>query len=298
METRQPKAVFLSWRRKLKFTDHVVVDPVNTGVDIAHFLNDKVQVSVVNSSPNYIDTLVCFLAANFFCKISWLYGNAHINEKQAFWGSMYSSFPHQSIPWLCLGDFNEILWHREKWGGLAPDIWRLNLFQSFLSNGQLRDLNYQGPAFTWFTLRHGRVFIKMRLDRALGNSAWCPAQSRTRVFHLHKIGSDHCPILVDTLPMEISCRKLFRYEQLWNTHEDCSAVIKSSWLNSHVVPPMNTWFSNLGRCRSSLQSWSKITFPNSQAQVSNLIIDLEADSDLPNTYDQITGIIDNITTLW
>lgn len=56
----------------------------------------------------------------------------------------------------------------------------------------------------------------------------------------------------------------------------------------------------MGRCRSSLQSWSNTTFPNSQAQVSNLINDLEAlyDSDLPDTSDQIAGIIDNITTLW
>lgn len=207
---------------------------------MALFWNDEVQVSVLDSSPNYVDTMVCFLSASFVCKISWLYGNPHINEKQAFWRSMYSRFPHQTILWLCLGDFNEISWHREKWGGLAPDIWRLNLFQSFISNGQLRDLNFQGPAFTWFALKHGRVYIKERLDRALGNSAWCSAQSRTQVFHLPKIGSDHRPILVDTLPLEIHGRKQFRYEQFRNTHEDCSAVIKGSWLNFSVVSPMNT----------------------------------------------------------
>lgn len=62
---------------------------------------------------------------------------------------------------------------------------------------------------------------------------------------------------------------------------------------------MKNWYSNLGKCRSSLQAWSKNTFPNSQEQVSRLINDLEAlyDSDLPNLYKQIAGIIDKITIL-
>lgn len=229
METRQPEDVLLTWRRKLNFTDHIVVNPVNTGGGLALFWNDEVQLSVVDSSPNFLDTLVCFPSVSFVCKISWLYGNPHINKKQAFWRSMYSRFSQQSIPWLCLGDFNEILWPQEKWGGNIPENWRMNLFHSFISNGQLRDLHFQGPAFTWFALKHGRVNIKERLDRAFGNSAWCSSQSRTQVFHLPKIGSDHRPILVDTLPSEIRGRKLFRYEQFWNTLEDCSAIIKGSW---------------------------------------------------------------------
>lgn len=199
---------------------------------------------------------------------------------------MYSRFPQQSIPWLCLGDFNEILWPQEKWGGNAPDNWRMNLLHSFISNGQLRDLHFQGPAFTWFALKHGRVNIKERLDRAFGNSAWCSTQSRTQVFHLPKIGSDHRPIIVDTSPTETRGRKLFRYEQLW--------------LTSSNISPMKNWYSNLGKCRSSLQAWSKNTFPNSQEQINRLTNDLEAlyDSDLPDSYDQIAGTIDKITILW
>lgn len=75
METRQPEDVLLTWRRKLNFTDHIVVNPVNTGGGLALFWNDEVQLSVVDSSPNFVDTLVCFPSVSFVCKISWLYGN-------------------------------------------------------------------------------------------------------------------------------------------------------------------------------------------------------------------------------
>lgn len=131
----------------------------------------------------------------------------------------------QTLIW---GNFRGILWSHEKWGGAAPDKWRLKLFQNFISNAHLRDLHFQGPDFTWFAMRNGIVYLKERLDRALGNADWCLSQSRTQVFHLPKIGSDHRPILVDTSPAEIRGRPLFRYEQYWNSHEDCAIVIKNS----------------------------------------------------------------------
>lgn len=63
---------------------------------------------------------------------------------------------------------------------------------------------------------------------------------------------------------------------------------------------MNSWVSNLGKCRVSLQSWSKSAFPTPHAQVSSLINDIEAlyDSNAPDTHIQINGIIENIASLW
>lgn len=163
MKTRQPENVILSWRRNLKFVDHVVVNPVNTGGGLALFWNNEVRVTVEDSSPNFVDTTVCFLSDGFVCKISWFYGSPHINEKNAFWRSMYDRFPLQSAPWLCLGDFNDILWPMEKWGGAIPDQWRMNLFHHFVSSAHLRDLHFQGPEFTWFAMQHGRFTSKKGL---------------------------------------------------------------------------------------------------------------------------------------
>ncbi|KAL6185325.1 hypothetical protein ACLB2K_041459 [Fragaria x ananassa] len=157
---------------------------------------------------------------------------------------MYSRFNPHSSSWLCVGDFNEIQWSFEKWGGAPPDIWRIKLFQSFISNVQLRDLNFQGLESTWFAMRNRRVYIKERLDRAMANVEWCSNQTRTQVFHLPKVGSDHRPILVDTHPSEIKGKPLFRYEQFWNEHTECIPLIGRS-------RSMNIW---LPQCRTLSQT--------------------------------------------
>lgn len=130
-------------------------------------------------SPNYVDTMVCFVFVGFACKITLLYGNPHEYAKTTFWHSMYSHFVSQSNLWLYARDFNEILWSLEKWGGAAPHKWRLKLFHQFLNNAQLRDLHFQGPDYTCFAMNHGKVSLKERLERALGNAAWCSNQSNT-----------------------------------------------------------------------------------------------------------------------
>ncbi|KAL6225190.1 hypothetical protein ACLB2K_004041 [Fragaria x ananassa] len=211
METRQPEEQISKWKKKLKMQDYFVVNLVRTGGGLALLWDVLVSVSVVDFSPNFIDTVVTFLSEDFVCQITFMYGNPHDNEKKAFWHSTYTCFNPRSSSWLCVGDFNEIQWSFEKWGGTPPDIWRIKLFRS--SNAQLRELNFQGPEFTWFAMRNQRVYIKERLDRARANVEWCSNQTRTQVFHLPKVGSYHRPILVDTLPSEIKGKPLFRYEQ-------------------------------------------------------------------------------------
>ncbi|XP_062014434.1 uncharacterized protein LOC133730954 [Rosa rugosa] len=169
-----------------------------------------------------------------------MYGNPHENEKVAFWRLMYQRFVIHSIPWLVIGDFNEILDCSEKWGGDCPSQWRLKLFHEFVSGRQLRDLHYNGPEFTWFAIRHGRVFMKERLDRALGNLAWCSDQSRTQVFHLPKI-----------------------------------ALIQQNWVLGSDTQAMSVWKSNLSGCSRALKSWSRKTFSNPTTQVAEKLVELE-----------------------
>lgn len=82
METRQKEDTIKDWERTLKFSDHHVVNPLRTGGGLALFWGDSVQVTIIDSTPNYIDTTVCFLSDAFVCKITWMYGTPHENEKK------------------------------------------------------------------------------------------------------------------------------------------------------------------------------------------------------------------------
>lgn len=213
---------------------------------------------------------------------------------------MLRHFSPTTVPWLCLGDFNEILIANEKWGGAPPLQWRLNLFRNFLSHSELRDLHFQGPMYTWFSVRQNQLFIKERLDRCLGNVHWCDTQPNSQTFNLPKLGSDHRPILLDTAPIESRGPLLFRFKHTWTTHEDCSAIIKANWHNTRNRSPMNQWSQNLHSCKKTLKTWSKQGFPNSKEKVVDLTNEMEAllASSSPLSGLRIQQITSQIDHLW
>lgn len=75
-------------------------------------------------------------------------------------------------PWVCLGDFNEILHRWEKIGARPADFYRMTSFQDFLNDCSLLDLPSHGCAFTWSNHREGDALVKERLDRAVCNADW------------------------------------------------------------------------------------------------------------------------------
>lgn len=75
-------------------------------------------------------------------------------------------------PWVCLGDFNEILHRWEKMGSRPADSYRLSSFQEVLNDCSLLDLPSHCCAFTWSNNRDGDALVKERLDRAVCTADW------------------------------------------------------------------------------------------------------------------------------
>jgi hypothetical protein len=65
-----------------------------------------------------------------------------------------------SLPWVCLGDFNEILENSEKVGGDTRSQGQMLAFRQALDCCDLSDLGYRGPKFTWCNLCEDGEFIK------------------------------------------------------------------------------------------------------------------------------------------
>ena len=78
-----------------------------------------------------------------------------------------------NLPWLCCGDFNEILFNYEKEGG-PPRVERcMEDFRKALEDCDLHDLGFTGDPFTWRNNHHVAASYKReRLDRAVANSTW------------------------------------------------------------------------------------------------------------------------------
>ena len=76
-----------------------------------------------------------------------------------------------SLPWVLLGDFNEMISEDEKMGGLPLNRNRISAFRNCMDKCGLMDLGFQGPRFTWTNKSSvWKYNIKERLDRQLGNA--------------------------------------------------------------------------------------------------------------------------------
>lgn len=73
---------------------------------------------------------------------------------------------------MIIGDFNEILHEKEKWGGNQFNASKAKACLDFIASSNLIDLGYVGPKFTWTNKRRGLANVKERLHEALDNVKW------------------------------------------------------------------------------------------------------------------------------
>ena len=77
---------------------------------------------------------------------------------------MLNSRPN--LPWLCMGDFNDILFIEEKRVGRVSSHGQMQAFRDVLDVCGFVDLGFTGPEFTWQGNRH-RHMVWERLYRVL-----------------------------------------------------------------------------------------------------------------------------------
>jgi hypothetical protein len=71
---------------------------------------------------------------------------------------------NNDLPWVMMGEFNEILYLHEKEGGNPRSQQYMSAFREALLDCKLEDLGFIGDNFTW---HRGR--IREHLDRAVAN---------------------------------------------------------------------------------------------------------------------------------
>lgn len=103
------------------------------------------------------------------------------------------------LPWLCAGDFNEILKMEEKCGGPPRSRGQIEAFRKAVEDLSIMDIGFLGPEFTWCNGRKGNSTVRERLDRALADSSWCNLFPKGSVHHLSSSYSDHLPIRIETV---------------------------------------------------------------------------------------------------
>jgi hypothetical protein len=164
-----------------------------------------------------------------------IYGESKSGHKENTWKLLRTLHHQGDLPWLCMGDFNEVLFAHEKEGGSSRAPGCMEAFRRALEDAKLSDLGFVGDPFTWRNNWHlAQGYVRERLDRAVANVEWrC-------LFPLYKIingdprHSDHRPVIAILSDQamargEVSATPSFRFEAAWLQEEGCTEVVEEAW---------------------------------------------------------------------
>uniref|UniRef100_A0A803QED6 Reverse transcriptase domain-containing protein n=1 Tax=Cannabis sativa TaxID=3483 RepID=A0A803QED6_CANSA len=194
------------------------------------------------------------------------------------------------LPWIVIGDFNEILSNRNKSGGALRNEAQMDMFRKVLDLCQLHEQAFDGDQFTWIKGRHTIDTIKERLDWCFANTMWEGIFQPIITHHLDYYRSDHRAIAVHILPLnsthqqqqQRSRRSRFRFEKLWLQEEEATNLIQQNWHQVTTENVADVFVNNLQRCAESLQQWHQQKFGSFKKNISRAqkkVKDLNNDTD-------------------
>ena len=187
---------------------------------LAMFSKDEVNLHIQTYSPHHIDAII-LTDPRALWRITGFYGYSEERHKHKSWTLLHRLHSRLPMPWLCTGDYNEILSFDKKQGQVEKAFLSMLAFWNALAHCGLLDLGFQGSKFTWNNGRLGVEFVQERIDRACANGEWNDLFPRSCVLHLSASYSDHISILLAVHANNGRNRKKNtprRFEEKWASH--------------------------------------------------------------------------------
>ncbi|KAK2649226.1 hypothetical protein Ddye_016715 [Dipteronia dyeriana] len=171
IETKPNHIQMEAIRVKLRFVGKLVVNCEGNSGGLCLLWTNTVNVSLLSFSRFHIDVRVSYWNERDW-RFMGFYGNPDADQQKHGWNLLQRLHGMAQLPWLCSGNFNEILSVDEKLGGLPHSRLIMEIFRDTLEYSGFDDLGFQGLRFTWSNKQTGCDLILKRLDRGVCNSSW------------------------------------------------------------------------------------------------------------------------------
>ena len=251
----------------------MIVSSVRRSGGLALLWKESQTVDVQTFSPRHIDAIVSDDGGDRKWRFTGFYGNPETNKREESWALLVNLSTRSALPWVCMGDFNEICHRGEKAGGGERPEWQMRAFCSAINKSKLRDLGFVGPEFTWSRRLGARGWIRERLDRALVSTNWTSLFPHVRIYNVATHLSDHNMLILKAIPPRSRNKRrkrLFRFEAMWIKEDECDEVVKNAWERGRILESQNQFRRCLLECRSSLQSWNSTKFGHVGRNIASL----------------------------
>lgn len=235
---------------------------------------------------------------------TFVYGCPTHSGKDQVWNMIRGIAGPESVPWLCIGDFNQVSSLEDKKGGNPPNMGRIRVFREMLEDCGLTDLEYKGPRFTWRNNRNEGGFIMERIDMAFANARWREAFDTALVMVEVAVGSDHNPLLLNTDFSLNKVKKPFKFESFWTTEEECKQIVSEAWAQNVIGNDMFRVCKKLRGCKDKLKEWHKNNFEDLRLQIAVLkdhLTDVQKKSEVgfsSELYMEEKVVITKLADLW
>lgn len=225
---------------KIGFSNCMAVGCEGRRGGLALLWRNSVNLSVKSFSGNHIDSWVRNDNGSYW-RFTGFYGNCESTRKLESWNKLRALGRQVNFPWLCCGDFNEILVHSEKRGGVRMSDSLLDNFKEVLEECNLFDCEASGYQFTWCNNQDG--LIEARLDRFLVNPEW-----RLMFPRAHFANE----------------------EVMWLRDPGCEELVKNEWSCRGDLNAGETITTCIKECSKSLDDWNRCSFGKVRKEIKEL----------------------------
>ncbi|CAO2184128.1 unnamed protein product [Urochloa humidicola] len=235
-ETKMSAVKVQDLRWRLGFPNAFGVNSEGLSGGLGLFWKNNVVIELKNYSKNHIDVWVDD-AVNPCPERMWrftgFYGEPRREKRKESWRRLRFLRHTSTLPWVCAGDFNEIICQSEQFGGNDRGEWQMEGFREAIRSCDLSDLGFNGLPYTWDNRQWGDRNVKVRLDRVLADERLLDRFDGSNVLHVQMASSDHCALLIKLQSARLVGRRHrerpFRYENMWRRHDEYPGVIQRGW---------------------------------------------------------------------
>lgn len=281
IETKCKKTKMEELWVKLGFAGLFVVEPVGRSGGLALLWKADEELKIHNYSRRHINAIVKHSDSAISWKLTGFYGHSDWTKRHESWALMRHLKNFNLEPWLCLGDFNEIITQYEKSRAALRKEGQMDLFRGALDQYcHLSDLGYKGPKFTWTNCRNSENFTKEHLDSAGANISWCSVYRKVEVRVLAGRSSAHEPLLVrldSGNEARVEYSKGLKVEASWMVDGEYDQIVCEAWEGGGLGgSKMQLVRQKLAHCQHDLSRWSERKFGNAERKLKEKTKQLEA----------------------